>query len=51
MKERTGKLSDVLAVEEQISNVRGQIEGAQAEQKNLAGRVRYASLEVTITEE
>ncbi len=51
LRERTGKLSDVLSVENQISVVRGQIEESQAEQKILATRVAYASLNVSIIEE
>jgi predicted phage tail protein len=51
LRNRTGKLSDVLAVEEQIDTVRGQIEGMEAEMKNLSKQVDYSSVALTVTEE
>ena len=51
LRERTGKLADVLAVEESISTTRGEIEQMEAERKTMANQVDYATLEVTITEE
>jgi hypothetical protein len=51
LRDRTGKLSDVLAVEEQIDNVRGQIESMEAEVKNMASQVAFSSIDVTISEE
>jgi len=50
LQQRTGKLSDVLEVEEQIARVRGEIETTEAEQKALANRVALASVRVTMTE-
>ena len=48
--ERTGKLSDVLDVEKEISRVRGEIEQMEAESKRLAKRVSFLSLTVRISE-
>src|SRR5262249_6584958 len=50
LKRRTDKLADVLAVEEQISATRGEIERMEAERKNLDTRIDYARLDLTITE-
>jgi len=49
--QRTGKLSDVLAVEEELSRVRGEIEGMEAELKSLQNRVSFATLQVELREE
>jgi chromosome segregation ATPase len=49
--QRTGKLSDVLAVEEEISRVRETIERMEAELKRLQNRVSYATLQVELREE
>jgi Domain of unknown function (DUF4349)/Putative zinc-finger len=51
LRERTGKLSDVLAVEMQISRVRGEIEQMEAQRKNMKNQVDFATLTVTFTEE
>jgi hypothetical protein len=51
LKHRTDKLGDILAVEEQISQTRGQIEQMEAERKNLNHRIEYAKLDVRINEE
>jgi Domain of unknown function (DUF4349)/Putative zinc-finger len=51
LQHRTDKLADILAVENQISDTRGQIEQMEAERKNLTNRVEYAKIEVRITEE
>jgi len=51
LRERTGKLSDVLEVETQIESVRGEIEQMEAERKNLVHRVDFATLSATLTEE
>jgi Domain of unknown function (DUF4349)/Putative zinc-finger len=48
---RTGKVSDVLEVEQEIARVRGQIERMDAERKDLENRVSYATVEVTLTED
>lgn len=49
--QRTGKIADVLAVEEEISRVRGEIEEMEAEQKSLEHRVDFATVELRISEE
>jgi hypothetical protein len=51
LQQRTGKVSDVLEVEQSIARVRGEIEGMEAEQKALEHRVDFASLEIQLTEE
>ena len=49
--QRTGKMSDVLEVEQEISRVRGEIESMEAELKNLNHRVEFASVNLTLNEE
>ena len=51
LEQRTGKLADVLAVEEGIARVRGEIEGMEAEQKALEHRVDFAAVEIRLSEE
>jgi hypothetical protein len=51
LSQRTGKLADVLAVEESISRVRGEIEQMEAEKKNLTKRVEFLTLQVKLTED
>jgi len=51
LRTRTGKLSDVLEVEEKLDQVRGQIEQSEAEQKALNNRVSFATLSLTVTED
>jgi hypothetical protein len=51
LQQRTGKLADVLAVEEGIARIRGQIEGMEAEQKALEHRVDFATVEIRLSEE
>jgi hypothetical protein len=51
LRERTGKLSDVLAVEIQISRVRGEIEQMQAQRKTMKNQVDFATLNLTVTED
>jgi hypothetical protein len=51
LKERTGKLSDVLAVENEHARVRGQIEQMEAERKTMSNQVSFATLNATITED
>ena len=50
LKHRTDKLADILAVENQISETRGEIERMEAERKALTHRVEYATLDVHISE-
>jgi Domain of unknown function (DUF4349)/Putative zinc-finger len=49
--ERTGKISDVLSVEQEIARVRGEIEQMEAEQKNLEHRVDFATINLQLSEE
>ena len=51
LKTRTGDVSEVLEVEEQISTVREQIEQMEAEQQGLEHRVSYATVDLTLNEE
>jgi hypothetical protein len=51
LQQRTGKIGDVLAVEQEIARVRGEIEQMEAEQKTLEHRVDFATLELNLTEE
>jgi hypothetical protein len=48
---RTGKLSDVLNVEREISRVRGEIEQMEAERKSLDRRITYAVLALEMVQE
>lgn len=50
-RERTGKLSDVLSVENQISRVRGEIEQMEAQRKEMRNQVDYATLNLTVSED
>src|SRR5580704_16717292 len=49
--QRTGKISDVLAVEQEIARVRGEIEQMEAEQKGLEHRVAFATVDLNLAEE
>lgn len=51
LRERTGKLSDVLAVEMEINRVRGEIERMDAEKKELAKRVAFATINARLRED
>jgi hypothetical protein len=51
LQQRTGKMEDVLDVEEKISETRGEIEQMEAEQKALEHRVAFASVELQLTEQ
>lgn len=51
LQQRTGKLSEVLQVEEGIARVRGDIERMEGEQKELERRVSFAAVELQLTEE
>ncbi|MGD0481410.1 MAG: DUF4349 domain-containing protein [Terracidiphilus sp.] len=48
LQQRTGTVSDVLQVEEEIARVRGDIESMEAEQANLEHRVDFASIDLSI---
>lgn len=51
LRQRTGKLSDVLEVEQEVDRVRGEIEQMEAERKTMSNQVSFASLNATITED
>lgn len=51
LRQRTGKLADVLAVEVEIDRVRGEIERMAAEEKTLVKRVDFATLNVSVRED
>ena len=51
LRQRTGKLADVLSVELEIDRVRGEIEQMEAERKGLANRVDFATLNVKLLED
>jgi hypothetical protein len=51
LQQRTGKISDVLEVEQSIARLRGEIESMEAEQKTLEHRVDFASVEIQLAEE
>jgi anti-sigma factor RsiW len=51
LQKRTGELSDVLAVEQELARVREQIERMEAELKGLQNRVAFATLQVELGEE
>lgn len=51
LRERAGKISDVLAVEQEIARVRGEIEQMEAEQKSLEHRVDFAAVQLNLGEE
>jgi hypothetical protein len=48
--QRTGKLSEVLDVENELGRVQGQIEQMEAERKNTESQVAYASLQLNVGE-
>jgi DNA repair ATPase RecN len=51
LEKRTGRLSDVLEVEQELARVREQIERMEAELKSLQNRVSFATLQVELREE
>ncbi len=51
LRERTGKLSDVLEAERELGRVRGEIEQMEAQRKGLLKRVEFATLSLTVNEE
>jgi len=51
LSQRTGKIEDVLQVEEEIARVRGEIEGMEADQKQLEHRVDFATIDLQLAEE
>ena len=51
LQQRTGKIEDVLQVEEEIARVRGEIESMEWDQQGLEHRVAFASVDLQLTEE
>jgi hypothetical protein len=51
LEQRTGKIEDILQVEEEIARVRGEIEQMEAEQQALEHRVDFASVELELVED
>ena len=51
LRQRTGKLSDVMAVELELGRVRGEIERMEVEKKSLVNRVDFAAMNVTVRED
>ena len=51
LRERTGKVGDVLQVEQEIARTREQIEQMDAQRKSLDNQVQYAAVDLSITEE
>lgn len=51
LRTRTGKVKDVLEVEQEIARVRGEIEQMEAEQKTLEHRVDFATVDLKLAEE
>jgi uncharacterized protein DUF4349 len=51
LRTRTGKVKDVLEVEEEIARVRGEIEQMEAEQQTLEHRVNFATIDLKLVEE
>src|SRR5215472_16208931 len=51
LRTRTGKVKDVLDVEQEIARVRGETEQMEAEQKALEHRVDFATIDLKLAEE
>lgn len=51
LRTRTGKVKDVLDVEQEIARVRGEIEQMEAEQRTLEHRVEFAAVDLKLAEE
>lgn len=51
LRERTGKVADILAVEKEIARVREEIERMEAQRKNLETQVGFATLQLRLNEE
>ena len=49
--QRTGKIEDILQVEEEIARVRGEIESMEADQKALEHRVDFATVDLELVED
>ena len=51
LRTRTGKVKDVLEVEQEIARVRGEIEQMEAEQETLEHRADFATIDLKLAEE
>ena len=51
LRKNTGKVKDVLEVENEISRVRGEIEQMEADQRALKTRVDFATVQLSLTED
>jgi hypothetical protein len=51
LRNNTGKVKDVLEVENEISRVRGEIEEMEADQRGLQSRVDFATITLSVAEE
>jgi Domain of unknown function (DUF4349)/Putative zinc-finger len=51
LRERAGKLADVLQVEEAVDRTRGEIETTEAEQKMLSNQIAFATVQLSVSEE
>ena len=51
LRTRTGKVKDVLEVEQEIARVRGEIEQMEAEQQTLEHRVTFSTIDLKLAEE
>lgn len=51
LRHRTGKLSDVLQVEQEIASVREEIERMEAEKKNMEKQVAFSTVNMKVTED
>jgi hypothetical protein len=51
LRNNTGKVKDVLEVENEISRVRGEIEEMEADQRALQSRIDFAMISLSVTEE
>ena len=51
LRSNTGKVKDVLEVENEIARVRGEIEEMEADQRALQSRVDFATITLSVTEE
>jgi anti-sigma factor RsiW len=51
LQQRTGKIEDVLQVEEEIARVRGEIENMESDQLALEHRVVFATVDLQLSEE
>jgi hypothetical protein len=51
LRDRTGKLSDILAAEQEIARVRSDIEQMEADQRALQTRVDFSTVQLSVQEE